>query len=57
MNKTGGVMRPSLLLRISLSAAVLALSTIAVTLWILRCSLLGLIGMTRAKTARLNSGT
>ena len=44
-------MRPSLLLRIPLSAAVLALSTIALTLWILRCSVLCLIGMTRGKTA------
>ena len=44
-------MRPSLLLRISLSAVLLALSTIAVTLWIFRCSLLGLIDMTRGRTA------
>jgi hypothetical protein len=44
-------MQPSLPLRIALSAAVLALSTVAVTLWIFRCSLLGLIGITRGKTA------
>ena len=42
-------MQPSLLLRIPFAAVILALATTAVTLWLFRCSLLGLIGMTRGK--------
>jgi len=47
--KTGGVMYTSILLRISMTAAVLALAMTAVTLWLCRSGFLGLTGITRRK--------
>ena len=48
-------MQPSLLLRIPFAVVILALTTTAFTLWLFRCSLLGLIGMTRGKGGNFSS--
>jgi len=44
-------MHSSLLLRLTLTAAILALTMTAVILWLCRCSFVGLTGMSRGKAA------
>jgi len=44
-------MTPSVLLRFTLTAAILALTMTAVTLWLCRSSFVGLTGMARGKAA------